>query len=54
MWTLQKMIDLLRVRYPDMDREIRYYEKMTDVSRTLNINELMKIINLSYVDDEDE
>jgi hypothetical protein len=53
-WTLQKMIELLRSRFSDLDDELKVYEGMTGSHRSLDTNELMKIINLSYVDEEDE
>jgi hypothetical protein len=53
-WTLQKMIELLRSRFSDLDAELKVYEEMTGSHRQLDTNELMKIINLSYIDEEDE
>ena len=53
-WTLQKMIELLRSRFSDLDDELKVYEGMTGSHRSLDTNELMKIINLSYIDEEDE
>ena len=53
-WTLQKMIELLRTRFSDLDAELKVYEEMTGSHRQLDTNELMKIINLSYIDEEDE
>lgn len=48
------MIELLRTRFKDLDEELKVYEGMTGSYRHLDTNELMKIINLSYVDEEDE
>ena len=53
-WTLQKIIELLRTRFKDLDAELKVYEEMTGSYRSLDTNELMKIINLSYIDEEDE
>ena len=53
-WTLQKIIELLRSRFSDLDSELKVYEEMTGSHRSLDTNELMKIINLSYIDEEDE
>ena len=53
-WTLQKIIELLRSRFSDLDSELKVYEEMTGSHRSLDTNELMKIINLSYIDQEDE
>lgn len=53
-WTLQKIIELLRTRFSDLDAELKVYEEMTGSHRSLDTNELMKIINLSYIDEEDE
>ena len=53
-WTLQKMIELLRSRFSDLDDELKVYEGITGSHRSLDTNELMKIINLSYIDEEDE
>lgn len=53
-WTLQKIIELLRTRFSDLDSELKVYEEMTGSHRSLDTNELMKIINLSYIDEEDE
>lgn len=53
-WTLQKIIELLRTRFSDLDSELKVYEEMTGSHRNLDTNELMKIINLSYIDEEDE
>lgn len=53
-WTLQKIIELLRTRFSDLDAELKVYEEMTGSYRSLDTNELMKIINLSYIDEEDE
>jgi hypothetical protein len=52
-WTLQKLIELLRVRFKDFDEELKVYENMT-VSHYLDTSELMKIINLSYIDEEND
>ena len=52
-WTLQKLIDVLRRRFHDLDEELRVYESMTGEHRTLDTNELMKIINLSYINLEE-
>jgi hypothetical protein len=51
-WTLKKLIESLRLRYKDLDEEVRVYERMTGA--TLDTNELMKIINLSYLDEDDD
>ena len=48
-WTLQKIIELLRTRFSDLDAELKVYEEMTGSHRSLDTNELMKIINLSYI-----
>lgn len=48
------MIELLRSRFSDLDAELKVYEEMTGSHRQLDTNELMKIINLSYIDEEDE
>ena len=48
------MIELLRTRFSDLDAELKVYEEMTGSHRHLDTNELMKIINLSYIDEEDE
>jgi hypothetical protein len=48
------MIELLRTRFSDLDSELKVYEEMTGSHRSLDTNELMKIINLSYIDEEDE
>lgn len=46
---------MLRERYPDLDQEVRVYERMVAAEgRKLDTNEFMKIINLSYVDEEDD
>jgi hypothetical protein len=37
-----------------LDAELKVYEDMTGSHRSLDTNELMKIINLSYIDQEDE
>ena len=55
MWTLQKIIDVLRRRFKDLDKELKVYENMTGEYIQLDTNELMKIINLSYLnEDQDE
>lgn len=51
-WTLSRIIDVLRQRFNDLDAELKLYEGMSD--RHLGTNEIIKIINLSYIDDEDE
>jgi hypothetical protein len=55
LWTLQKIIDVLRRRFKDLDKELKVYENMTGEYIQLDTNELMKIINLSYLnEDQDE
>ena len=49
MWTLQKIIDVLRRHFKDLDDELKVYEHITGAYRQLDTNELMKIINLSYI-----
>ncbi len=44
----------MRTRFSDLDSELKVYEEMTGSHRSLDTNELMKIINLSYIDEEDE
>ena len=53
-WTLQKIIDVLRRRFSDMDKELRVYENMTGEYRMLDTNELTKIINLSYINEDQD
>ena len=53
-WTLQKLIELLRVRFKDLDEELKVYENMTGAHNHLDTSELMKIINLSYIDEEND
>ncbi len=53
-WTLQKLIELLRVRFKDLDEELKVYENMTGSHNHLDTSELMKIINLSYIDEEND
>ena len=53
-WTLQKIIDVLRRRFSDMDIELRVYENMTGEYRMLDTNELTKIINLSYINEDQD
>ena len=48
------MIELLRLRFSDLDAELKVYEGMTGEYKHLETCELMKIINLSYIDEEDE
>jgi hypothetical protein len=46
----------LRQRFSDLDQEIKVYEGMLSNGerKHLDTNELMKIINLSYIDADDE
>lgn len=53
-WTLQKIIDLLRGRFRDLNKELTVYENMSGTYKQLDTNELMKIINLSYLSFEEE
>ena len=51
---MQKIIDVLRRRFSDMDMELRVYENMTGEYRMLDTNELTKIINLSYINEDQD
>ena len=53
-WTLQKIIDVLRRRFKNLDKELKVYENMTGENRQLDTNELMKIISFSYINLDDE
>ncbi len=56
---MQKIIDMLRVRFRDLNQELTVYENISGSYKQLDTNELMKIINLSYlsnsyIEDEQE